>query len=689
MAHMTGLVRRAVGVGSVASLLALWVTGVVPASAAVPGAVDFAHATFNGDSSGDITSVGAISTGATNAANVVQAFSGATTNTAGLTTPLVGDTAGNVNSGLLIQPTQAAAVKAYGTGTGLSAGLAAASNGSGNQVNQAGRAEQVAPPNGATVTTALPNSSGLTLPGGAASASALTGRASAIFDATTCPLGQPISYGLGNAANVSALAFSGLGTSLPGLGTTLPIPGGIPVPTTGSLINSAGVSQTDSETFLSSNGDGTYGVSTQARATIAPLTVNLFGAASLVITVGGIDPSNPLTFTASTTGEGSGAQVALSNNAIIHVQLVIPTQAMTIDLVPAMSLNTLVGAGGITIPLNLNQLGTALNTAVSQVPALGPTLLPVVATFTGALAPVLAALPNASFGSITLGKPPRAINSSPSAPGPTTPPFGAASTSEGTNASGAFDLARVNLQLPAAAAATGAPTNLANLAIGHFEAQATNAAPIICSLPVIKSANPMAVNAGDRFVYTIQVPDPAKLALLSCSLTNLTVVDTIGVASGKPTFSVIAASNGGMIAQTSPTMATVTFPNLTYTKAPVGQPPNPPLSLTITVAVPANSPSGVLRDIVNATGTAAGCDGGVSGINNLGGVNGNVLTGSFTLDQPKITAAAPVAPGQSATLPHTGGPGGLWQPAGGVAALGLGAAALTALRRSRRRPTTS
>lgn len=755
--------RRSIGIVSVGGMLAVMVAGTAPASsaatvkaAAVPGAVPFSQAKFAGYAAGDMLHTGALSTtlpssplpvplpgvtngpGGTSVADLEEAFSGASVNTAGLASPITGDDAGSAGTGLLIQPAQSATNNAYGVGSGLEAGLAVPSNASSNQLKLSGRAESVAAPNSPAVTDSLTGADGLNL-GGLVSASALTGRADSYYDASSCPLGQPLSFGLGDAANAAVLPSTPGAGGLPGLGSlNLPgissltsllstLTGALPtgtsgLSTSGPLVSTSGsgtsVAQTDSETFLSANGDGTYGVTTQARETIAPVTINLFGAAQLIITVTGTSPSDPLTLSAKTTGEGSGAAVTLSNNAIIHVQLQATGMPAT-DIIPPTSLNDIVGKGGIVIPLDLAKLPSALtqlgsSANLSSIPvvgsALGSLLGPVLSAIGSATSPLASAastLPDLSLGYLAIGTPVRAINSSPTN-SPVTPPV----QSGGTAASGAFDLARVHLGinvsntgslgsltsllggslgslsslLPTSALTSGV-LNIADVNVGHLEASSALSAPITCNIPVVKSANPTSVTAGNTFTYTIQVPDPAKLADLSCSLTNVTATDVIGDAQGSPTFNVVGVSNGGTVNQTSPNQATITWNGLNYNVAPVGAAPNPPITLTITVNTPATSPAGVIQDVVNATGTASGCNGGVTGIANLGGVNGNALTGSYTLTQPAVNAvdlatAAGAAP--QGPLPHTGGTGGLWQPLGGLLILGLGGGALALVRRSRR-----
>jgi hypothetical protein len=723
---MKGTMRRATTVvGGVAVLALTSLSFATPAVAATPagtaaavtGEVSFPQAVFSGYSSGDEAHVNALAvTGATDLANVTQAFSGASTNTAGLATAITGDDGGVAGTGLQVQPAKSATNDAYGAGVGLTAGLGAAADGSGNQLNLANGASQVAPPDAAEQTATLLPSQVSTLPSGLGTLGVLDSRGDAYYDPNGCPIGQPISYGEGDAADVSLLNFSGLSSgagalsgllgslgSLPG-GATIPgLPtGGLTLPATGSLISTAGTgtatAESDSETFLSQNPDGTYGLTTQSRETIAPVTVNLFGQATLQLTVSGATPNSPVTLDAVTTGESSGAQVTLGADDIVQVALT--AGGMTTNLLPAdTSLATIVGKGGFTLDLNPTTLITQLGQEITNLNLPGlpaGTLTPV----TGPLATLLGTIGSAgggaaaatpldlSLGSISIGTPVRAINGA----------VGTAPTQTGgTVASGAFDLARIHLGIsdPGTPAINSAiPAQLSDIAdvnVGHLEAAASLAAPINCALPVVKTADPTSVTAGQSFDYTIQIPSPTQLADIACNLSNVSATDTISVLSGTPTFVVTGVSDGGTATKNADGTTTVNWSGLSYTVAPLGSPPNQPITLTITVAVPAGSAAGQLQDLVTATGTPTSCNGGASGIAGLGqATTPATLSGSYTLQQPTVTGGVGVAASSTpavaaSTLPFTGGPGGLWQPVAGLVALGAGAGALGLVRRSRRR----
>ena len=699
--------------GMVAMGLGLSVAVPTAASAAPAGAVPWSHADFHGYASGTEVHLGAITVSGKSVADTEQGYSGASANTAGLTTPVVGDNGGLAGTGLLVQPTEPAPAHSFGTGAGLEVGLVAPADASGDQLQLAGLAAQTAPPNKAADVVSIPSASCpetnnvpqcLQLPAGLAAVGALSSEGAAVWDSSVCPLGQPLSYGFGDAADASLISYNTLTPLTSALGSALSQLG-ITVPTSGQIIQNLGDAKTSSETYLASNGDGTFGLSTRAQLTLAPVSINLFGVADLELEVGGqinpatntANPAVPISLTATATGEGHGAKVALGANDVVSLTLKVGNNSTTI--LPATSLDDLVGQGGLVIQLDprtlVGQLATAVtnNPVLNKLGGLGGQLGSVLDQINTGLQPVTSQLPDVSLGEIAIGTPVRAINSDPASKSPGTPaPVGTASTTEGTAASGAFDLARVSL----APTANGTTTPLVNFYIGHLEAAANLAAPVTCNIPIIKTADPTSVTAGNPFTYNIQVPDPAKLDLIDCNLDNITVTDTISdvAGAGQPTFTVESPKTGSGVTvnQIDAHDATVTWTGLSYKVAPTGQPPNPPIALAITVSVPASSPSGTIQDTVVATGVTSGCQGGVGGSADVtaGAGGGATLTGSYSLQQPSVGAATsapatgPSAQTAPASLPRTGSMGGPWQPLAGLAALAAGGGALGLVRRARR-----
>lgn len=668
---------RATTLMGVTCLIGSYLADPMVASAASSAPVPFSQAVFGGYGTGTEVQVSAVTAGTTSLANVGQGLSSASVNSAGLTSPITSETGNPVN------PAEPASVKAYASGSGLQVGLAGTA--AQQQSLLVGKAESVAPPISPVVDKKLGPINLAPL----VTATALNGRAATVFDpiGQACTLGQPLSFGRGDAGNVSLLSL---------------LPGAVPVlSTAGTSAAGTTTANSVSDTFLSSNGDGTFGLTSEASEIIAPVTVSLLGVATLAVTVAGSTPNSPVVLDAVTTGNGTGASVKLASNDVINVTLAVGAgPPMSIPGFP-ISVAQL-GPNGLHIDLNTATLGTAANGlvtaltgAIQNFPALGQALVtllgpaspitPLVTNLLNGVGGALAPIANISLGSLDVDGVPHAIGGSVSSP-----PM----VIGGTAASGAIDLIHLNLGL-SLSVLNGTPTTplgIANLFVGHLETAAALKAPITCPIPVIKTANPASLTAGNDFVYTIQVPDPAKLAFLACSLINLSVVDTISDAPnlGMATFQVLSVNAGGKINQTSTTNATVTWNNLSYVIAPVGQPPNPPVTLTITVAVPKNSPAGTIQDVAVASATAAGCTGGASGVANLGGINGTVLTGFTQLTAPKVNPATAtplstkVAAGPRA-LPRTGGEGGLWQPALGIGMLILGGGALGLVRRSRRR----
>jgi hypothetical protein len=594
----------------------------MPIAASAATATPFGSANFAGYASGDELHLGAVTLGTTQLADVEQAFSGATTNSAGLASEFTDPTGPptGISPPAVIQPAQPSSVKAYGMGSGLEVGVAVPTTEATdlNQLLISGKAQSIAPPISPPVTKQITIPAGLS---SIAAGAALVGRSDALYDPNVCPLGQPLSYGLGSASNVTLLPTAA-GIINPGT-----------VMTAGSTPSQT--ANTTSFTYLNANPDGSFGLASQATETVAPLTVNVSTLLKLQITLSGSQdgtaPANPVTLKAVSTGNGTSS-VTLTNDNFL------------------------------TITLN----GTAL------VP---PTAL------AGLTAPRVITLPG--LGTITINT--------------------LTQSTAGNVATASYTLFGLNLNLAGA-------LPIANLEVGHMIAGARANSSITCTIPMVKISQPPSVQAGNSFIYTIEVPDPAKLGLLACDLTNLKVVDTISsipagnakpTATNTPTFMVTSATPGpptSAIAQTSPSNATVTFSGLHYTATPPGQTKiNPPVVLSITVAVPKNSPAGTIQDTAVATANTSGCNGGITGITNLGGVNGTGIGGSTTLKAPTVTLAA-VTPaaggaasrpaggaGQPGALPRTGGVGGLWQPGLGVGLLALAGGTFALLRRSRRR----
>jgi hypothetical protein len=160
---------------------------------------------------------------------------------------------------------------------------------------------------------------------------------------------------------------------------------------------------------------------------------------------------------------------------------------------------------------------------------------------------------------------------------------------------------------------------------------------VSCEFPVSKTASPDPVTAGGTITQKITIPSDAGAfaALFDCDLVGIAAEDVISVKSGSPLFQITSASNGGVI---SADKKSVKWSNLgTY------RPGDPPKVLTIQVAIPANSPAGVLQDTVTVTANLGNCKGGGGGSSLVGtaNLNGSVIGGNATLPGPTIVAGAP------------------------------------------------
>lgn len=250
------------------------------------------------------------------------------------------------------------------------------------------------------------------------------------------------------------------------------------------------------------------------------------------------------------------------------------------------------------------------------------------------------------IATIAVGEDPRAIG-------------GAANTSpttggDGTVAAGAVDVVRVQL-LDAVASALG----VLDVRIGHMESYAqVPAGGVKCSVPVSKTADKQTVNAGDSFTYQIKVTNP----FADCDLVGVRVVDKITVANG------VKYSITG----TSPQANTTTADTVTWNDiGPIG--PKQSKTVSITVAVPANSAAGQFTDNAVASGSCA-----------TGSAQGGAkitvpITGETTVVVPTVTGGRELPSTDVAQLPRTGSSG----PALALAGLGLLGMAL-GLRRIRR-----
>lgn len=228
-------------------------TGLLPARAATNV---FPDATFSGSAVGSTLHTDAINSGTTRVENADVALASAAVNSRRLTTQAVTENNRVINPAL---PTKST----YAKGQGLEVGLATTPPADG-QVLLAGKAEASAPPTGPTVTKEQ-----AVKVDPVAFASLVRGRADARWNDETCILGSDLSRGLAYAADVQ-LVDAGGNTSTTEFDA--------PVIALDDTDPERSVSQTVSRTKLVPNlagtsATGTFGLLSEVRETIAPVTL--------------------------------------------------------------------------------------------------------------------------------------------------------------------------------------------------------------------------------------------------------------------------------------------------------------------------------------------------------------------------------------------------------------------------------
>lgn len=433
------------------------------------GAIDFSHAVYSGDASGTEVGLTTGLSGTPATAALGQGLSSAATNSAGLTK------AQSSVPGFVINPAEAATVLDYASGEAVGIGtsptsLTAIGGPSG------GQAVSTAPPNQPTATANLINQA---VPG-LGSIGVLDGQASTLDNA--CPITQPVAYGEADAANVQLLNPSTL-PSFPSSAGTGPI-----LSLAGTGASGTGTASTVSQAAFTANGDGTYGMDTVAKETIAPVTVNLANQLELTLTVAGASPSDPVTLEAHAPAEaGHPATVTLTSNDVITLTLTAGTTSITLLQIPIsqlgpngyhedLSTSSAVPAVASAVQAALNAL--ASSTGQSALGSLGSALTPVV----NLLGTVTAALPiTGSLGHIDIDATPFAIGGSPgSAP---------TQAANGTAAAGQVDLIHLTLGLSASVGSTPLPSSplssIGTLDVGHLEAAANLNQAFACPAAVV------------------------------------------------------------------------------------------------------------------------------------------------------------------------------------------------------------
>lgn len=518
------------------------VTGVGPASAQVA----FPVADFNGYSTGTVTHLDAVQLAPSGpgVANAEVAFSGATVasqGTGGITQG-PGAAAGTVVNEMnqVVQPALPATErnKSFGRGSGLEVGLLNNLPAEANQVILAQRATAAAPPSTGLVTEQV----GPVNLDPVAYASLLRGQAQALWNESTCILGEPVSQGLGYAADAQVLNMGtaggdGFSASLVAAAASAP---------------ERRVSQSRSTTRLvpqldaAGNPTGAFGLSTETRMTIAPITLFRGQANELTIELLG-----EWVLRSTATGLPGGATVFYGPGTV-------SPQTNVVRIAPTGGAETLITLQQLLGPTGIN-----------------PINVPGVAD-------------------IAIGEAPRQIGGAFNS-GPQQEP-------NGTVAAGAVDVVRVKL-LEAAGGASGGGLVLSSgldLRIGHMESRAqVPVGGIRCALPVAKTADQQQVNPGDSFTYTITVTNP----FADCELTGVRVEDVVEVTPGVR-YSITGTNPGN--ASVTPAANTVTSNRSTIVFGDIGSiPARGNKSVTISVLIAPNSAAGLLTDTARATGNCA------------------------------------------------------------------------------------
>lgn len=452
--------------------------GLLAASPAAVSAAPISGQPFSAYGSGAAVITNALTFGTTTIANAEEAFSGGAVNSQGLNTPIMNE------FGINVAPATPGK-NALGRGTGLEVGTVTPSAQATtlNQVLLEGLAVATAPPPSDLVTREISLDVNPL-----AFASTLRGQAKATYDPVFCPVGRPFTFGLGYAENLQLLNTGGAtdpSTGFPGsvLGSST---------TSGTQ---RGASQSRTVTYLQANADGTFGVVSETRQTVAPIKLlgTLPGTGIL------IEVAGEFGLKVTATGKPGGSSAVYTGNPVLTVSTLladIPTA-----ILGPVSLQSIVGSGGLTVD--------ATPLAV-----------------------------------VSAGAPPRALNGAlGSAP---------ALASDGTSASAAVDAVRLGV-LAGLAGLTGL-----DLRAGHMEAAVTvPAGGLTCDLPVSKVASADPVTVGQDFTYTISIPrDAVEFAtLFNCDLINISAVDRVETQSGTPRIQLIAADKGGVISGNTVTWA--------------------------------------------------------------------------------------------------------------------------------------
>ena len=550
--NLHGPLRRDRRSGPTLVLPLLAVIALVAAWAAVPAKVvaqPVSAQSFAAYGTGTVLGANVLRLGSTQAVNAQVGFAAQAVNTSGLGAATMNEL------GYAAQPSQPGK-NAYGRGSGLEVGLLTPhpADPDPNQIILAGLAQASAAPIGPMVTKQI----GPINAGGLLHASLLRGKAEAVYDPNACAVGRPFAFGEGEVAKVQVLNTGVIQPSGEFSKAVLET----------SLPANRNVGQSRTFSYLTANGDGTFGIVSETHQQVLP--ISLFDGQITIELLG------EWVLRTTATGKPGGAKVEYA-----------PVGAG--PQTPVLRLKLF---GGVPLTFNLQQL-------------LGPKGLDL-------------SIPN--LLTLRVGTPPRPIGNSAS------PQIPAPVAADGTSASAAVDVVRLSL--------LNTPGfSLLDLRLGHMEASVrAPAGGIKCEIPVSKTGQPASVNAGGTVTQTITIPSDrgAFARLFGCDLVGIKATDVVSVKSGNPTFEITAASNGGTI---SADKRSVSWANLgTY------RPGDPPIVLTVTIAIAAGSASGVLQDTATVTADLGNCTGGAGGGSLVGtaDLDGAVIGGTTTFTGPTV-----------------------------------------------------
>lgn len=443
---------------SVVALTALLTAGLVTVAVPAPAQVPFGQADFSGYATGTDLHADLLQSGDTRAENTEVAFSGASVDSRGLTTTIVNELE------RVVQP-ELGSKRAYGRGTGLEIGLGVTPEDE-NQIILAGKAEASAPPPSDLVTEEI----GPVPADPLAYASLLRGQAIANYrNDDTCPLGAPLSLGLGYAADVQLVDQAGSDEEEPTLEE--------PVVAADAPNPERAVSQSRSRTQLVPQTDATgkslgpdLGLMSEVRETIAPVTFFKNTANEFTIEILG-----EWVLRAVATGEAKGAYVHYGpGEASPETPIIRIIQDGEPDNI--LTFQDLFGEEGLVV----------------EIPGVAE---------------------------LAIGEDPRAIGgNAESAP---------VTSANGTLAAAAVDVVRVKL-LEQTDDQGEVTFRAAQVRLGHMEARAqVPVGGISCGIDITKNAEPSSVQPGEEFTYTVTAINP-----FSCTLTDVKVVDTITTTPG-------------------------------------------------------------------------------------------------------------------------------------------------------------